>query len=172
MSSILTHTLLHVLLFKLLCLVSLALIRMLSSFLCHCTIIDACDHCWRAWALFALFMTLFARRLVSGTWCWSPLSDSLTNWYTMISSVVRYLRCRTKSLYMSLESSTMSFNRSYKQDLQVTHLEKITNFMNQHQQGQESHCLCQIVISWTFSTEEWWYNSLLFIGNHKFCTVL
>ena len=49
---------------------------------------------------------------------------------------------------------------------------KFMNFMNQHHEVQDYCCLCQIVISWTFSTEEWWSNSILFMVNHSLCIVL
>lgn len=163
MSSILTHTLLYG--FFHTSLTGLAFTHQNSQqfFLLFCY-----NWCFstllKAWEPFALFITLFAKSIVSGTSFWS-LSQSRKDWYNMILSVVIYLRCRTKSLDMFLESCTISSSRSYKQDLQVIHLRKFRNFMNQHHQGQESHCLCQIVISWTFSTEEWWSNSLLFMLN-------
>ena len=36
----------------------------------------------------------FAEMIVSGNWLTSSHSDSLKNWYTMVSSVVRYIICR------------------------------------------------------------------------------
>lgn len=35
-----------------------------------------------------------ADRIVSGNWFISSYSDSLTDWYDMVSSVVRHIRCR------------------------------------------------------------------------------
>ena len=36
----------------------------------------------------------FAEMIVSGNWLTSSHSDSFKNWYTMVSSVVRYIICR------------------------------------------------------------------------------